>query len=59
MIGTNNFAKNIFKAQCEIVQNIHYICKVRACRISLKISIFQELSKIVEKNFLWRVEQII
>ena len=59
MSGTNNFAKNIFKAQCEIVQNFHYICKVRACRISVKISIFQKLPKIVEKHFLWWVEQII
>ena len=59
MSGTNNFAKIIFKAQFKIVKNFHYICKARACRISVKISIFQKLPKIVEKHFLWRVEQII
>ena len=51
MKGTNNFAKNIFLAQFEIVLNFHYFCKVRACRISVKNSDFQKLPKIVEKHF--------
>ena len=59
MSGTNNFAKIIFKAQFKIVKNFHYICKARACRILVKISIFQKLPKIVEKHFLWWVDQII
>ena len=49
----------IFLAQFRIVQNFHYFCKVRACRIPVKNSIFQKLPKIVEKHFLWWVEQII
>ena len=48
--------KNISLALFEIVQNFHYFCKVRACRISVKNSIFQKLSKIVEKHFFWWVE---
>ena len=51
--------KNIFLAQCEIVLNFHYFCKVRACRISVKNSIFQKLPKIVEKHFFWWGEQTI
>ena len=51
--------KNIFLAQFKIVQNFHYFCKVRACRISVKNSIFQKLPKILEKHFFWWVEQII
>ena len=51
--------KNIFLAQFKIVQNFHYFCKVCACWISVKISIFQKLPKIVEKQFSWRIEQII
>ena len=51
--------KNIFLSQIKIVQNFHYFCKVRGCRISIKNSIFQKLSKIVEKHFFWWVEQII
>ena len=51
--------KNIFLSQFKIVQNFHYFCKVRGCRISIKNSIFQKLSKIVEKHFFWWVEQII
>ena len=43
--------KNIFLAQFKIVQNFHYFCKVRACRISIKNSIFQKMPKIVEKHF--------
>ena len=59
MKGTNNFAKNIFLAQFEIVLNFHYFCKVRACRISVKNSDFQKVPKIVEKHFFWWKEQII
>ena len=51
--------KNIFLAQFKIVQNFHYFCKVRACPISVKNSIFKKLPKIVEKHFSWWVEQII
>ena len=51
--------KNIILAQFDIKQNFHYFCKVRACRYYLKHSIFQKLPKIVEKHFLWWVEQII
>ena len=48
--------RNISLALFEIVQNFHYFCKVRACRISFKNSIFQKLSKIVEKHFFWWME---
>ena len=49
---------DIFLAKFKIVQNFHYFCKVRACRITIKNSIFQKLPKIVEKQFFWWVEQI-
>ena len=48
--------KNNFQALFDIVQNFHYFCKVRGCRISFKNSIFQKLSKIVEKHFFWWME---
>ena len=51
--------KNTFLAHFEIIQNFHYFCKVSACRYYVKNSIFQKLPKIVEKHFLWWVEQII
>ena len=51
MRGTNNLQKNIFLAQFKIAKSFHYFCKVRACRISIKNSIFQKLPKIVEKYF--------
>ena len=51
--------KTIFLAQFQIVQNFHYFCKVHACRISVKNSIFQKLPKFVEKHFFWWGEQII
>ena len=51
--------KIIFLAHFKIVQNFHYFCKVRACRISVKNSIFQKLPTIVEKHFFWWMEQII
>ena len=47
MSGINNLAKNSFLAQFKIVQNFHYFCKVRACRISVKNSIFQKYPKIL------------
>ena len=59
MTGTNNFAKKYFLALFEMVLNFHYFCKVRTCRISVKNSIFQKLSKIVEKHFSRWQEQII
>ena len=59
MKGTNNLHKNIFLALLKIAQKFHYFCKVRACRISVKNSIFQKLPKIVEKHFFWWGEQII
>ena len=40
--------KNIFLAQFEIVLNFHYFCKVRACRISVKIQFTKKCLK------LWR-----
>ena len=51
--------KNIFLAQIKIAQNFHYFCKVRACRISIKNSIFLKFPKTVEKHFFWWGEQII
>ena len=48
--------KNISLALFEIVQNFHYFCKVRACQISFKNSIFRKLSKIMEKLFVWWME---
>ena len=50
--------KTIFLAQFKTVPNFHYFCKVRACRISLKNSIFQKLPKIVEKHYFWCGEQL-
>ena len=51
--------KNNFQALFEIVLNFHYFCKVCACRIFVKNSIFQKLPKILEKHFSWLLEQII
>ena len=59
MTGTNNFAKKYFLALFEMVLNFQYFCKGRACRISVKNSILQELPKIVEKHFSRWQEQII
>ena len=47
MSRINNLAKNSFLAQFKIVQNFHYFCKVRACRIYVKNSIFQKYPKIL------------
>ena len=44
------FPKNIFIAKFKIVQNIHYFCKVRHCRKTVKNSIFQKLPNIVENT---------
>ena len=51
--------KNIVLAQIEIKLIFTIFCKGRDCRYSFKISIFQKFPKIVEKHFLWWVEQII
>ena len=57
-VGQIILTKNIFLAQIEIIQ-IFTIFVRSACRYSFKNLIFQKLSKIVEKHFLWWVEQII
>ena len=59
MSGTNNFAKKYFLSTNWDNTNFHHFCKVSACRYSFKNSIFQKLRNIVEKHFLWWVEQII
>ena len=59
MSGTKNFAKKYFHSTNWDNTNFHHFCKVRACRYSFKNSIFQKLRNIVEKHFLWWVEQII
>ena len=56
---TNNFDKKYFLSRNWDNTNFHHFCKVRACRYSFKNSIFKNLPKIVEKHFLWWVEQII
>ena len=58
MIGIIILPNDIFLAKFKIVQNFLYFCKVRAYQITVKISIFQKLLKIVEKHFFWWVEQI-
>ena len=59
MSGTNNFDKKYFLSTILDSSNLHHFCKPRACRYSFKNSIFQKLPKIVEKHFLWWLEQII
>ena len=62
MSGTNNFVKKYFLSIFQKSRdntNFHHFCKVRACWYSFKNSIFQKLRNIVEKHFLWWVEQII
>ena len=49
----------MFLAQFKIAQNFHYFCKVRACQLSIKNSIFLKFPKTVEKHFVWWEEQII
>ena len=51
--------KNIFLAQFKIVQIFTIFVRVAPVDIPVKNSIFQKLPKIVEKHFLWWVEQII
>ena len=53
------FAKKYFLSTIWDNTNFHHFCKVRACQYSFKNSIFQKLRNIVEKHFLWWVEQII
>ena len=59
MSGTNNFVKKYFLSINWDNTNFHHFYKGRACRYSFKNSIFRKLPKIVEKLFLWWVEQII
>ena len=59
MSGTNNFDKKYFLSTNWDNTIFHHFCKVCACRYSFKKSNFQKLPKIVEKHFLWWVEQII
>ena len=47
-----NFAKNIFLAHFEIVQNFHHFCKVRGCGFSVKNSIFQKTALKIVKTLL-------
>ena len=58
MSGINNFAKKYFLSTNWDNTNFHYFCQVCACRYSFKNSI-SKLPKVVEKLFLWWVEQII
>ena len=51
MRGTCRLAKNFFLSTIQDSTKFHYFCKVRACRISVKKSIFQKLPKIVKKHF--------
>ena len=53
------FVQLIPLAIFKIVQNFHYFCKGRACRINVKNSIFQKLPNIVEKHFFSWVKQMI
>ena len=50
---------NIFLAQFKIVQINTIFVRSAPVDISVKNSIFQRLPKIVEKHFLWWVEQIV
>ena len=59
MSGTNNFNKKYFLSTNWDNTNFHHCCKGRACRYSFKNWYLKNLPKIVEKPFLWWVEQII
>ena len=50
---------NIFLAQFKIVQIFTIFVRSAPVEYSVRNSIFQKLPKIVEKHFLWWVEQII
>ena len=57
MSGTNNFAKKYFLTPFWDITKFSLFCKGRACRFSVKNSIFQKLPQ--KKCFFWWVEQII
>ena len=59
MSGTNNFAKKYFLTPFWDSTKFSLFCKVRACRFSVKNSIFQKLPQMLKKCFFWWVEQII
>ena len=58
MSGTNNFAIKYFLTPFWDSTKFSLFCKVRACRFSVKNSIFQKLPQILTKCFFWWVEQI-
>ena len=58
MSGTNNFAKKYFLTPFWDSTKFSLFCKVRACRFSVKNSIFQKLPQMLKKCFFWWVEQI-
>ena len=47
MSGTNNFAKKYFLTPFWDSTKFSLFCKVRACRFSVKISIFQKVSQML------------
>ena len=53
------FAKNYFLTPFWDSTKFSLFCKVRACRFSVKNSIFQKLPQMLLKCFFWWVEQII
>ena len=59
MSGTNNFAKKYFLTPFWDSTKFSLFCKVRACRFSVKNSIFQKLPQMLTKCFFWWVEPII
>ena len=59
MSGTNNFAKKYFLTPFWDSTKFSLFCNVRACRFSVKNSIFQKLPQMLLKCFFWWVEQII
>ena len=58
MSGTHNFNQKYFLSTILDSTNFHYFCNIRACRITVKNSIFPNLPKIVEKHFFIWMEQI-
>ena len=59
MSGTNKLAKKYFLTPFWVSTKISLFCKVRACRFSIKNSIFQKLPQMLYKCFFWWVEQLI
>ena len=53
------FAKKYFLTPFWDSTKFSLFCKVRACRFSVKNSIFQKLPQMLRKCFFWSVEQII